>query len=61
MLLAGFTGQVSLGHAAFLGMGAYTEAVLTCSRAGPFALALARWRRWSAGGGRGGRACRRCA
>ncbi len=28
MLLSGFTGQVSLGHAAFLGMGAYTEAWL---------------------------------
>ena len=29
MLLAGFTGQFSLGHAAFLGVGAYTQAVLT--------------------------------
>ncbi|HYF61145.1 MAG TPA: branched-chain amino acid ABC transporter permease [Burkholderiaceae bacterium] len=29
MLLAGFTGQVSIGHAAFLGVGAYTQAVLT--------------------------------
>jgi branched-chain amino acid transport system permease protein len=28
MLLAGFTGQVSLGHAGFLAMGAYTEAYL---------------------------------
>ncbi len=28
MLLAGFTGQVSIGHAAFLGVGAYTQAVL---------------------------------
>ena len=28
MLLAGFTGQFSIGHAAFLGTGAYTEAVL---------------------------------
>lgn len=28
MLLAGFTGQLSLGHAAFLAVGAYTEAVL---------------------------------
>lgn len=27
MLLAGFTGQFSLGHAAFLGIGAYTQAV----------------------------------
>src|SRR6478672_5283579 len=28
MLLAGFTGLFSLGHAAFLGVGAYTEAAL---------------------------------
>ena len=28
MLLTGYTGQPSLGHAAFLGVGAYTEAVL---------------------------------
>jgi len=28
MLLAGFTGQISIGHAAFLGVGAYTQAVL---------------------------------
>jgi branched-chain amino acid transport system permease protein len=28
MLLAGFTGQVSIGHAAFLGVGAYTQAYL---------------------------------
>jgi branched-chain amino acid transport system permease protein len=28
MLLAGFTGQFSIGHAAFLGVGAYTQAVL---------------------------------
>ena len=28
MLLAGFTGQFSIGHAAFLGTGAYTQAVL---------------------------------
>ena len=40
MLLAGFTGQFSLGHAAFLGVGAYTQAVLT--NAGlPFPIALA--------------------
>ena len=29
MLLAGYTGLFSLGHAAFLGVGAYTQAVLT--------------------------------
>jgi branched-chain amino acid transport system permease protein len=40
MLLAGFTGQFSLGHAAFLGVGAYTQAVLT-TMGWPFALALA--------------------
>lgn len=28
MILTGYTGQVSLGHAAFLGIGAYTHAVL---------------------------------
>ncbi|MCX7960002.1 MAG: branched-chain amino acid ABC transporter permease [Burkholderiales bacterium] len=28
MMLTGFTGQVSLGHAAFLAVGAYTEAIL---------------------------------
>lgn len=28
MLLSGFTGQISMGHAAFLAIGAYTEAVL---------------------------------
>jgi len=40
MLLAGFTGLFSIGHAAFLGVGAYTQAVLT--NAGlPFPLALA--------------------
>ncbi len=40
MLLAGFTGLFSLGHAAFLGVGAYTQAVMV--NAGiPFPLALA--------------------
>jgi branched-chain amino acid transport system permease protein len=40
MTLAGFTGLLSIGHAAFLGVGAYTQAVLT--QAGvPFVLALA--------------------
>jgi branched-chain amino acid transport system permease protein len=40
MLLAGFTGLFSLGHAAFLGVGAYTQAVLV--QAGvPFPIALA--------------------
>ena len=40
MLLAGFTGLFSIGHAAFLGVGAYTEAVLT-NAGWPFPLALA--------------------
>lgn len=40
MLLAGFTGLFSLGHAAFLGVGAYTQAVLTNAGV-PFPLALA--------------------
>lgn len=40
MLLAGFTGQFSLGHAAFLGVGAYTQAVFTTMGV-PFPLALA--------------------
>ena len=47
MLLAGFTGLFSLGHAAFLGVGAYTQAVL--HRHGvPFPLALAARRLLSA-------------
>ena len=40
MLLSGFTGQFSLGHAAFLGVGAYTQAALTGAGV-PFALAIA--------------------
>jgi branched-chain amino acid transport system permease protein len=40
MLLAGFTGQFSIGHAAFLGVGAYTQAVLV-NAGWPFPLALA--------------------
>jgi branched-chain amino acid transport system permease protein len=28
-LITGFCGQISLGHAAFLGVGAYTSAMLT--------------------------------
>ena len=40
MLLAGFTGQVSIGHAAFMGVGAYTQAVLT-GMGWPFPIALA--------------------
>jgi len=40
MLLAGFTGLFSIGHAAFLGVGAYTQAVLT-NAGWPFPLAMA--------------------
>ncbi len=40
MLLAGFTGQFSIGHAAFFGVGAYTQAVLT-GMGWPFPFALA--------------------
>jgi len=40
MLLAGFTGLFSIGHAAFLGVGAYTEAVLA-ALGWPFPLSLA--------------------
>lgn len=39
MLLVGFTGQISLGHAAFLGIGAYTEALLQ-AKGVPFAISL---------------------
>ncbi len=40
MLLAGFTGLFSIGHAAFLGVGAYTQGVFT-SMGLPFPIALA--------------------
>ncbi|SDD64654.1 amino acid/amide ABC transporter membrane protein 2, HAAT family [Variovorax sp. CF079] len=39
MLLAGFTGQFSIGHAAFLGTGAYTQAVLA-NMGVPFPIAM---------------------
>ncbi len=39
MLLVGYTGQVSMGHAAFLAMGAYTEAYLQ-QHGWPFMLSL---------------------
>ena len=40
MLLAGFTGQFSIGHAAFMGVGAYTDAYLA-ARGWPFPVAMA--------------------
>ena len=39
MLLIGYAGQISLGHAAFLAVGAYTEAILQ-ARGVPFAVSL---------------------
>ncbi len=39
MLLAGFTGLFSIGHAAFLGVGAYTQAVMAAAGV-PFPIAL---------------------
>ena len=39
MLLVGFTGQISLGHAAFLAIGAYTEGLLQ-ARGVPFFVSL---------------------
>jgi branched-chain amino acid transport system permease protein len=39
-LLLGYTGQLSLGHAAFFGIGAYTSALLTLRREWSFWLAL---------------------
>ena len=38
-LITGFCGQISLGHAAFLGLGAYTSAML-CQAGVPFLLTL---------------------
>ena len=40
MVLSGFTGLASIGHAAFLGVGAYVEAVLA-ARGWPFPLSMA--------------------
>lgn len=38
-LLTGFNGQISLGHGAFLGLGAYTTMILTVDYGVPYALA----------------------
>ena len=59
MLLAGFTGLFSIGHAAFFGVGAYAQAVLT-GMGWPFPLALAVGPR-SRRGWASSWACRRCA
>ena len=50
MVLAGFTGLASIGHAAFLGVGAYVEAVLS-ARGWPFPLTMALAMALSAGVG----------
>ena len=39
-LLTGFTGQISLGHAAFIGVGAYTSSILVGQVGLPFIVAL---------------------
>jgi branched-chain amino acid transport system permease protein len=39
-LLIGFTGLLSLGHAAFMGVGAYTSALLVTKWGGPFLLSI---------------------
>ena len=39
-LLTGFTGQISLGHAAFMGVGAYTCSILIGQAGMPFIIAL---------------------
>jgi len=40
MILTGFTGQISLGHAAFLGLGAYSAAILASHLGWPFWIGL---------------------
>jgi branched-chain amino acid transport system permease protein len=39
-LLTGFTGQISIGHAGFLAIGAYSSAILTSKCSFPFLVAL---------------------
>lgn len=39
-ILLGCAGQISLGHSAFMGIGAYTSAILTAKAGFPFLLAL---------------------
>jgi branched-chain amino acid transport system permease protein len=39
-ILLGYAGQVNLGHAAFMGMGAYTSAILTGEAGLPFLVSL---------------------
>jgi branched-chain amino acid transport system permease protein len=39
-LLIGYTGQISLGHGAFFGVGAYTAAILSTKASFPFVIAV---------------------
>ncbi len=39
-ILTGFTGQISLGHGAFIGIGAYTSGIITTKLGLPFWIAL---------------------
>jgi branched-chain amino acid transport system permease protein len=39
-ILTGFTGQISLGHAAFMGVGAYTSSILVSQAGVPFSVSL---------------------
>jgi branched-chain amino acid transport system permease protein len=55
MILTGFTGQISLGHSAFIGIGGYTAAIL----GGTYGRALLGDRARRRGAGCGGRARRR--
>ena len=45
-LLLGYTGQLSLGHAAFFGIGAYTSALLALKLEWSFWLGLPAAARW---------------
>ena len=60
MLLAGYTGLISLGHAAFLGIGAYTEAMLL-AHGMPLSCSRCRWPVCSPACSASLSACRRCA
>jgi branched-chain amino acid transport system permease protein len=50
-LLFGFAGQISLGHAAFVGIGAYTCGYLTASRGVPWVVAVLAGTALAAAGG----------
>lgn len=39
-VLTGFSGQISVGHGAFMGIGAYTTAILVADRAAPWYLSI---------------------